>query len=90
MALSPPHSLFSLPKLAKTHGVQIKASGAMLRLRLYRALGLLPPDAYEGNILVEEKNIKKTFFSNLITKVKFYVLGHGFLIQIKEASKIVA
>ena len=38
----------SIPALAKTHGVQLKAGGAMLRLRLYQALILLPPSAYEG------------------------------------------
>ena len=37
-----------LSGLAKMHGVQIKASGAMLRLRLYQSLALLPPSTYEG------------------------------------------
>lgn len=37
-----------LSGLAKTHGVQIKASGAMLRLRLYQSLALLAPSTYEG------------------------------------------
>ena len=41
--------LLSLSGLAKTHGVQIKASGAMLRLRLYQSLALLPPNSYEGS-----------------------------------------
>ena len=41
--------LFRLSGLAKTHGVQIKASGAMLRLRLYQSLALLPPNTYEGS-----------------------------------------
>ena len=40
--------LFRLSGLAKTHGVQIKAGGAMLRLRLYQSLALLPPNTYEG------------------------------------------
>ena len=41
-------NLCSLPGIAKAHGVQLKASGAMLRLRLYQALSLLDPSAYEG------------------------------------------
>lgn len=38
----------SIPGLVKSHGVQLKATGAMLRLRLYRCLSLLPPSTYEG------------------------------------------
>ena len=41
-----------LSGLAKTHGVQIKASGAMLRLRLYQSLALIPPTTYEGLLLL--------------------------------------
>ena len=37
-----------LPLLVKLHGVQIKACGAMLRLRLYQTLSHLSPAAYEG------------------------------------------
>ncbi len=43
----------SLGGLAKTHGVQIKASGATLRQRLFQALEMLPPTAYEGMYIVE-------------------------------------
>lgn len=48
---SPPSSLPhspSLPGLAKAHGVQLRAGGALLRLRLYQALVVLAPTAYEG------------------------------------------
>ncbi len=42
------HIPSSLPGLVKVHGVHIKAGGAMLRLRLFQALSLLKPAAYEG------------------------------------------
>lgn len=37
-----------LSGLVKTHGVQIKVGGAIMRERLYQALHMLPPNAYEG------------------------------------------
>ena len=52
LSLSPPPSPLphspSLPGLAKAHGVQLRAGGALLRLRLYQALVVLAPTAYEG------------------------------------------
>ena len=44
----PPPRVYRLPLLVKVHGVQIKACGAMLRLRLYQTFSHLSPTAYEG------------------------------------------
>lgn len=42
-------SLFcSVPAIIKVHGAHLKASAAMVRLRLYDILALLPPKTYEG------------------------------------------
>ncbi|XP_032821133.2 HEAT repeat-containing protein 5B isoform X4 [Petromyzon marinus] len=38
-----------IPSVIKTHGAHLKASAAMVRLRLYDILALLPPKTYEGN-----------------------------------------
>lgn len=42
-------SFFSIPAITKVHGAHLKASAAMVRLRLYDILALLPPKTYEGN-----------------------------------------
>ncbi|XP_008428488.1 HEAT repeat-containing protein 5B isoform X1 [Poecilia reticulata] len=38
-----------VPAITKVHGAHLKASAAMVRLRLYDILALLPPKTYEGN-----------------------------------------
>lgn len=38
----------SVPAIIKVHGAHLKASAAMVRLRLYDILALLPPKTYEG------------------------------------------
>ncbi|KAI5087893.1 HEAT repeat-containing protein 5B, partial [Silurus meridionalis] len=38
-----------VPAVIKVHGAHLKASAAMVRLRLYDILALLPPKTYEGN-----------------------------------------
>ncbi|TWW78668.1 HEAT repeat-containing protein 5B [Takifugu flavidus] len=38
-----------IPAITKVHGAHLKASAAMVRLRLYDILALLPPKTYEGN-----------------------------------------
>ncbi|KAG9259903.1 HEAT repeat-containing protein 5B [Astyanax mexicanus] len=38
-----------IPAVIKVHGAHLKASAAMVRLRLYDILALLPPKTYEGN-----------------------------------------
>ncbi|XP_048863454.1 HEAT repeat-containing protein 5B isoform X1 [Brienomyrus brachyistius] len=38
-----------VPSVIKVHGAHLKASAAMVRLRLYDILALLPPKTYEGN-----------------------------------------
>lgn len=40
--------LFSMPQIIKQHGNHLKASAAIMRLRLYSVLALLPPKLYEG------------------------------------------
>uniref|UniRef100_A0A4W4FKC6 HEAT repeat-containing protein 5A n=1 Tax=Electrophorus electricus TaxID=8005 RepID=A0A4W4FKC6_ELEEL len=42
-------SSFSVPAVVKVHGAHLKASAAMVRLRLYDILALLPPKTYEGS-----------------------------------------
>lgn len=39
---------YSIPSVIKAHGAHLKASAAMVRLRLYDILALLPPKTYEG------------------------------------------
>ena len=39
---------FSLPNVIKMYGAHLKASSAMIRLRLYDVLSLLPPQSFEG------------------------------------------
>uniref|UniRef100_A0A3P9KXT8 HEAT repeat-containing protein 5B n=2 Tax=Oryzias latipes TaxID=8090 RepID=A0A3P9KXT8_ORYLA len=41
--------LSHVPAITKVHGAHLKASAAMVRLRLYDILALLPPKTYEGN-----------------------------------------
>lgn len=41
-------SISSVPAIIKVHGAHLKASAAMVRLRLYDILALLPPKTYEG------------------------------------------
>ncbi|TMS04942.1 HEAT repeat-containing protein 5B [Larimichthys crocea] len=45
-----------VPAIIKVHGAHLKASAAMVRLRLYDILALLPPKTYEGsfNALLRE------------------------------------
>uniref|UniRef100_A0A3B4DQ08 HEAT repeat-containing protein 5B n=1 Tax=Pygocentrus nattereri TaxID=42514 RepID=A0A3B4DQ08_PYGNA len=38
-----------IPAVIKVHGAHLKASAAMVRLRLYDILALLPPKTYEGS-----------------------------------------
>lgn len=45
-------SSLSVPAITKVHGAHLKASAAMVRLRLYDILALLPPKTYEGKALV--------------------------------------
>ena len=40
--------LFSFPQIIKQHGNHLKASSAIVRLRLYSVLSLLRPKLYEG------------------------------------------
>uniref|UniRef100_A0A6Q2ZJQ7 HEAT repeat-containing protein 5B n=1 Tax=Esox lucius TaxID=8010 RepID=A0A6Q2ZJQ7_ESOLU len=39
-----------VPSIIKVHGSHLKASAAMVRLRLYDILALLPPKTYEGEL----------------------------------------
>jgi len=47
-----------IPSVIKAHGAHLKASAAMVRLRLYDILALLPPKTYEGKykFTVSNKN----------------------------------
>lgn len=50
----------SVPAIIKVHGAHLKASAAMVRLRLYDILALLPPKTYEGN------KVTSAFFLSLV------------------------
>ncbi|MGH0155117.1 UNVERIFIED_CONTAM: hypothetical protein FKN15_028696 [Acipenser sinensis] len=55
-----------IPSVIKAHGVHLKASAAMVRLRLYDILALLPPKTYEGsfNALLRELVTEFTLTDN--------------------------
>jgi hypothetical protein len=45
---------FSISTVLKTYGQHLKAPAAMVRLRLYETLSLLPSHAFEGKFYVDE------------------------------------
>ncbi|KAL4641370.1 HEAT repeat-containing protein 5B [Arapaima gigas] len=55
-----------VPSVIKVHGAHLKASAAMVRLRLYDILALLPPKTYEGdfNALLRELVAEFTLTDN--------------------------
>lgn len=55
-----------VPAVIKAHGAHLKASAAMVRLRLYDILALLPPKTYEGsfNALLRELVAEFTLTDN--------------------------
>uniref|UniRef100_A0A4W3GFI6 HEAT repeat-containing protein 5B n=1 Tax=Callorhinchus milii TaxID=7868 RepID=A0A4W3GFI6_CALMI len=58
--------LMLIPSVIKAYGAQLKASAAMVRLRLYDILALLPPKTYEGsfNALLRELVAEFTLTDN--------------------------
>ncbi|XP_034040274.1 HEAT repeat-containing protein 5B [Thalassophryne amazonica] len=58
--------LSHVPAIIKVHGAHLKASAAMVRLRLYDILALLPPKTYEGsfNALLRELVAEFTLTDN--------------------------
>ncbi|KAL5463198.1 hypothetical protein EMCRGX_G032077 [Ephydatia muelleri] len=59
--------LSGFPALVKVHGVQLKASGTLLKLRLYQAFSLMSPAIFEGclNTLLKELVMEFTLADNL-------------------------
>ncbi|XP_004711222.2 HEAT repeat-containing protein 5B [Echinops telfairi] len=59
-------SEYCIPSVIKAHGAHLKASAAMVRLRLYDILALLPPKTYEGsfNALLRELVAEFTLTDN--------------------------
>uniref|UniRef100_A0AAZ3NW36 HEAT repeat-containing protein 5B n=1 Tax=Oncorhynchus tshawytscha TaxID=74940 RepID=A0AAZ3NW36_ONCTS len=59
-------SSLHVPSVIKVHGTHLKASAAMVRLRLYDILALLPPKTYEGsfNALLRELVAEFTLTDN--------------------------
>ncbi|XP_012868974.1 PREDICTED: HEAT repeat-containing protein 5B [Dipodomys ordii] len=59
-------TIASIPSVIKAHGAHLKASAAMVRLRLYDILALLPPKTYEGsfNALLRELVAEFTLTDN--------------------------
>uniref|UniRef100_A0A8C8VM89 HEAT repeat-containing protein 5B n=1 Tax=Pelusios castaneus TaxID=367368 RepID=A0A8C8VM89_9SAUR len=55
-----------IPSVIKAHGAHLKASAAMVRLRLYDILALLPPKTYDGsfNALLRELVAEFTLTDN--------------------------
>lgn len=49
----------SLSPVLKNYGQQLKAPAAMVRLRLYETLLLLPPQTFEGNFIILRINHMK-------------------------------
>uniref|UniRef100_A0A8C5T7U4 HEAT repeat-containing protein 5B n=1 Tax=Malurus cyaneus samueli TaxID=2593467 RepID=A0A8C5T7U4_9PASS len=47
-----------IPSVIKAHGAHLKASAAMVRLRLYDILALLPPKTYEDQHIKAKKRFK--------------------------------
>ena len=43
--------IYSIPGVIKQYGSHLKASAAMVRLRLYDVLSLLPPETFEGRFI---------------------------------------
>lgn len=60
----------SVPAIIKVHGAHLKASAAMVRLRLYDILALLPPKTYEGN-----KVTSALFLSLVPQRLKIFMEG---------------
>lgn len=59
--------LFRVPAITKVHGAHLKASAAMVRLRLYDILALLPPKTYEGKTVAFKlfcANVADVFLRN--------------------------
>ena len=44
---------YSIPSILKAYGAMLKASAAMVRLRLYDVLSLLPAETYEGKVTLK-------------------------------------
>jgi hypothetical protein len=49
---------FSISTVLKTYGQHLKAPAAMVRLRLYETLSLLPSHAFEGKFYIDEYRIE--------------------------------
>uniref|UniRef100_A0A3Q2Q3S8 HEAT repeat-containing protein 5B n=1 Tax=Fundulus heteroclitus TaxID=8078 RepID=A0A3Q2Q3S8_FUNHE len=64
--MSPIECAMTMMSIIKVHGAHLKASAAMVRLRLYDILALLPPKTYEGsfNALLRELVAEFTLTDN--------------------------
>ena len=58
--------IFSIAAVVKAYGQPLKAACAMVRLRLYDALSLVPPQYYEGNLLNTKKKLNTIFKKYII------------------------
>jgi hypothetical protein len=59
--------LFSISTVLKAYGQHLKAPAAMVRLRLYETLSLLPSHAFEGNFYEHCYKIELIFSCSVIT-----------------------
>lgn len=68
------HVFVSVPAIIKVHGAHLKASAAMVRLRLYDILALLPPKTYEGNTVTSAffTEVKDIYYGGCFKKTKHY------------------
>jgi hypothetical protein len=68
--------IYSMPGVIKMYGTHLKASAAMVRLRLYDVLSMLPPQSYEGIIHTQNNTfLKICIFRDLLLNKKVYVKG---------------
>ena len=59
--------LFSISTVLKTYGQHLKAPAAMVRLRLYETLSLLPSHTFEGNLYEHQYKIELIFSCSVLT-----------------------
>jgi hypothetical protein len=73
--------VFSISTVLKTYGQHLKAPAAMVRLRLYETLSLLPSHAFEGNFYGDQYKMALKFSCSVVK----YILSSA---NVVECAKI--
>lgn len=82
---------FSLNTVLKSYGQQLKAPVAMVRLRLYETLLLLPPQTFEGDFEKEKNDTNENWiFAKVILLTIFQLLFLTFVLLICRLLHILA